>query len=73
MIDKFPDTIFIILLGTKNGEIFLGPPFKYASLLFSIPGNPPIPLPIATPMRSAFSSVASIPESLIAWTPAPIP
>ena len=35
--------------------------------------EPPIPEPIFTPMRSAFSPVTSIPESLNAWMPAAMP
>src|ERR1035437_4458480 len=36
-------------------------------------GRPPIPEPILTPMRSAFSGVTSSPESRSAWIPAATP
>ena len=39
----------------------------------SIPGSPPIPDPMATPIRSALAAVTSIPESSIASLAAAIP
>ncbi len=59
--------------GTKNGEIRRGPPLSRALWLCSIIGRPPIPEPMATPMREAFSSEHSMPASWIAWAPAAIP
>jgi hypothetical protein len=56
--------------GIKNGEILRVPPSSYISLVASIEAKPPIPEPMDTPIRSPFSSVTSIPESLNASIPA---
>ena len=42
-------------------------------MLDSMVPSPPMPEPMATPMRPAFSSVTSIPASRMACMPAPIP
>src|SRR5471032_1754408 len=63
LIDRLPEIILMIEAGTKNGEIRRGPRLSYSSLVSSISGRPPIPEPMMTPMRSAFSSVTTMPES----------
>ena len=63
-IERLPATILIMVPGTKNGEIFLGPPVLKTSTWFSIRLTPPIPEPIEVPILSAFLSLTSIPESL---------
>ena len=60
MIDRLPATMLMMFAGTKNGEILRGPRQIGASNHFSMPVTPPIPEPIATPMRLAFCSVISI-------------
>ena len=50
-----------------------GPEVRMISAFFSIWPMPPIPDPIEQPMRGAFSSVTSRPESFIAWIPAAMP
>ena len=45
--ETYPETIFDIAPGTKNGEIFLGPFLFKTSLLASMVPNPPMPDPIA--------------------------
>ena len=57
LIDKLPEIILIIDAGTKKGEILLDPLLLNISLVFSIFGKPPIPDPIATPIR--FLSISS--------------
>ncbi len=66
LIDRLPEIILMIEEGTKKGEIRLAPFSLKRSAVRSIVPKPPIPAPIATPIRSAFSSVTSIPESSIA-------
>src|SRR5713101_6602483 len=66
MIDRFPEIMLMIVLGMKNGEILRGPPFSTSLCVSSIIGRPPMPEPILTPMRGAFASVTSRPESFSA-------
>ena len=66
LIDKLPEIIFMIEEGTKKGEMRLAPFSRYKSAVASIVPRPPTPAPIATPIRSAFCSVTSMPESSIA-------
>ena len=56
-----------------NGLMRRGPLFISSACVSSIIGRPPMPEPIRTPMRSAFSSVTSIPEFRIACIPAARP
>ena len=59
----------MMLPGMKNGEILRG---DFASSHFavfsSIVLRPPMPAPIATPIRGELASVTSIPESRMACT-----
>ena len=50
--------------GIKNGEILRGPPLIIARCSRSITSNPPIPEPMCTPTRSAFSGVICNPGML---------
>ncbi len=59
--------------GTKKGEMRLAPFSLNRSAVLSIVPKPPMPAPMATPMRSAFSSVTSMPQSSKAWIPAAMP
>ena len=52
IIDTKPAIMLIIDPGTKNGEILRRPPCTYARCVSSIIGNPPMPEPMQTPMRS---------------------
>ena len=49
--------------GMKNGETRLGPFSSRILCVASISGRPPIPEPMTTPTRSAFSSSIRSPES----------
>ena len=64
----------MMLPGMKNGEILRG---DFASSHFAVFSSmvlrPPMPAPIATPIRGEFSSVTSSPESLTDWTAAANP
>ncbi len=61
----------MMLAGTKNGDTLRGPLASSSfSWLIWIVSRPPMPAPIATPMRGAFASVTARPESLIAWVAA---
>ena len=59
--------------GTKNGDIRRGPLAIISRILSSIIGNPPIPDPTFTPIRSAFCSVTCRPASSMAILVAAIP
>ncbi len=63
----------MIVPGMKNGDILRGPPPRKSLWVSSIIGRPPMPEPMFTPIRSAFSEVTSRPESLMAWIPAAMP
>ncbi len=52
--------------GMKNGLIRRGPFSRYVLCISSMSGRPPIPDPMHTPTRSAFSAVTARPESAIA-------
>ena len=62
--DAYPETMFDIAPGTKNGEIFLGPLVSSKSLFSSIVHNPPMPDPIETPILFKSSSSRFNPESI---------
>ena len=66
LIDRLPEIILMIEEGTKNGEMRLAPFSLKRSAVFSMVPRPPIPAPMATPTRSAFSSVISMPLSSMA-------
>ena len=58
--------MLMMVEGTKNGESFFGLPAAFITFSWfcSIKPKPPIPDPIATPIRGAFCSVTFSPESL---------
>ncbi len=66
-IDTCPAAALMMLPGMKNGEILRG---VFASSHFavfsSMVESPPMPAPMATPMRAQLASVTSKPESLMA-------
>src|ERR1700722_20372690 len=67
----WPAARFTIVPGIKNGEILRGPPCSMALCSRSITSNPPIPEPICTPTRSAFSGPIFSPECFSAsWVAA---
>ena len=64
----------MMLPGMKNGEILRGDlASSHFSVFSSMVESPPIPAPMATPIRGEFSSVTSMPESLTACTAAANP
>jgi hypothetical protein len=63
MIDSCPETMLMMDPGTKNGDTRRMPRLANSACVFSISGNPPMPEPTKTPMRSAFVSVTSMPLS----------
>src|SRR3989338_7032026 len=71
--DRLPEIMLMMVPGMKNGEILRGPEARKSVWVSSIIGKPPIPEPMLTPMRSAFSSETSSPESLNASMPATRP
>ena len=72
LIAMFPDAIFIIEPGTKNGEILLGP-FSVRIMAFSsMVESPPIPELTDTPIFSN-SYESKKPESLMASIAAAVP
>ncbi len=73
MMDRLPEIMLMMVPGMKKGEILRGPPARKSLCVSSIIGRPPMPEPILMPMRSAFASVTSMPESRIAWMPAAMP
>src|ERR1700689_1092577 len=58
----WPAARFTMVPGIKNGEILRGPPWSMALCSRSITSNPPIPEPMCTPTRSAFSGPIFSPE-----------
>ncbi len=61
------------LAGMKKGETRRGPRSCRVSAISAIPGSPPMPEPIITPVRSrASSSCGFQPESSTACTAAPM-
>src|ERR1700689_5265519 len=58
----WPAARFTIVPGIRNGEILRGPPWSMALCSRSITSNPPIPEPMCTPTRSAFSGPIFSPE-----------
>ncbi|MNE63097.1 hypothetical protein D3C80_1584270 [compost metagenome] len=73
MIVRWPAIMFTMVDGTKNGLIFRGPPLTSELWFSSIKPRPPIPEPIAAPMRLALASVISSCASCMACMPAAIP
>src|ERR1700722_4349622 len=66
-----PAARLAMVAGIKNGEIFRGPPWSMALCSRSITSNPPIPDPMCTPTRSAFSGPIFRPECVSAsWAAA---
>src|SRR5947207_7647848 len=55
--ETWPAARLMIEAGIKKGEILRGPPCMSAVCSRSITSNPPIPDPMCTPTRSAFSGV----------------
>ena len=70
---KCPEIILMMEPGTKKGEIRRGPRASNSAPVSSIMGRPPMPEPTITPIRSALSSVISMPLSRIACVPAAMP
>src|SRR5271156_330342 len=67
----WPAARFTMVPGIKNGEILRGPPCSIAVCSRSITSKPPIPEPMCTPTRSAFSGPIFSPECIIAsWVAA---
>ena len=62
IMDKCPDTMLIMLEGTKNGETLFGPRSKRTWWQVSMVLIPPIPDPIATPTLDKSESESSSPE-----------
>ena len=60
-------------IGTKNGETWRGPFFKYALHCSSKVWIPPMPLPIRTPVRSPAGLLRSQPASRTAKSAAATP
>ena len=73
LIDRFPEIMLMMVPGMKNGEILRGPPASNSLWVCSIICRPPMPEPMLTPIRSAFSGVTWMPQSRIAWMPAAMP
>jgi hypothetical protein len=69
-IDTCPAARLMIAEGMKNGEIFRGPPSRYALCSRSMVVNPPMPDAMNTPIRVALSAVTFSPESAIAQSEA---
>ena len=64
----------MMLPGMKNGEILRGDlASSHFAVFSSMVDRPPIPAPIATPIRDEFCSVTSMPESFTDWTAAANP
>src|ERR1017187_2414957 len=57
-----PAAIFTITAGIKNGDILRGPPANRFECSRSMISNPPMPEPMNTPTRSAFSGVIWRPD-----------
>src|SRR6185312_3465497 len=76
----WPAAMFTIVAGMKKGDILRGPPCKRLECSRSMISNPPIPEPIKTPTRSAFSgvtfnlacSIASCVAAMAKWMKRPI-
>ncbi len=66
LIETWPDVMFAMSPGMKNGENLSGPPSHTRRCWLSISGRPPMPEPMTTATRSAFSGVTLNPESSIA-------
>ena len=65
-IETRPEHMFTMRPGMKNGLIRRGPFSRTILCVSSMSGSPPIPEPMHTPTRSAFSGVTARPESVIA-------
>ena len=61
-----PAAMFTIAAGIKKGDILRGPPCSRLVCSRSMTSNPPIPEPMNTPTRSAFSGVIFSPDCAIA-------
>src|SRR5208282_2267291 len=70
--EMWPAARLMMAAGIKNGEILRGPPSRSAACSRSIMSNPPMPEPICTPTRSAFSGVIFRPDILNASSAAAI-
>src|SRR5580704_5835415 len=78
--ETWPAARLIMAAGIKNGEILRGPPSMRATCSRSMMSNPPIPDPMCTPTRSAFSGVickadilnASSAAAMARWMKRPI-
>src|SRR6476646_6259355 len=69
-IDTWPAARLMMADGMKKGEIFRGPPSRYALCSRSMVVNPPMPEAMNTPIRVALSLVTFNPESAIAQSDA---
>ncbi len=73
-IEICPAVALMMLPGIRNGEILRGDfDSSHRAVFSSMVDSPPMPPPIATPMRGELASVTSKPESLIAWTAEAMP
>src|SRR5271165_590885 len=78
--ETWPAARLIMAAGIKNGEILRGPPSNSAVCSRSMMSNPPMPDPMCTPTRSAFSGVicradilnASSAAAMARWMKRPI-
>src|SRR6202451_761830 len=78
--ETWPAARLMMAAGIKNGEILRGPPSNRAVCSRSMMSNPPMPDPICTPTRSAFSGVicradilnASSAAAMARWMKRPI-
>ena len=61
-----PAAMFTMAAGIKKGEILRGPPCSRLECSRSMTSNPPMPEPMNTPTRSAFSGVIFRPDCAIA-------
>jgi hypothetical protein len=73
MIESWPEIMLMMEPGTKNGEIFRGPPASTASWVSSMSGNPPMPEPMHTPDLLEVLPREVRPESLDRLEPAARP
>src|SRR5215470_9472238 len=62
LIETCPAARLMMAAGMKKGEILRGPPSIRLECSRSMTSNPPIPEPMCTPTRSAFSGVISRPD-----------